>query len=153
MRVESATVTAFTIYDDDGTSGLDPVLVIIQDFGRGAGRIVLECYGQAWSSYWGAMGDRTIRQFFMSVGVDYLVNSLWPPANRTVRKAYREDYLRRIVESVRKAFAIPCLHPNLNKSFVLHGQASYHIKICMNCRDKITIPGPAPSPFSRLEES
>jgi hypothetical protein len=140
MRVEPTTVKAFTIYDNDGSARLDPVLVILQDFGGGAGRIVLECYGEAWSSYWGAMGAQTVQQFFMASSVDYLVNALWPRnGSAPSRKKHREDYLTRIVEAVRKAFAINCPHPNLDKSFVLSAEPGRHIKKCVDCAEKVTI--------------
>lgn len=47
-------------------SGLDPVSVFLEDFESGKGKITIECYGKYWSAYWGAMGERTISEFFSS---------------------------------------------------------------------------------------
>lgn len=152
MRVESAKVEAFTIYDDDGARRLDPVLVILQDLGGGQGRIVLECYGEAWSAYWGAMGNRNIKEFFATTSVDYLVNRLWP-AQVVSRKKHREDYLRRIVESAREALARGCFHFNIDKSFVIFGDETHHIKKCVDCGERIRIAGPVESVFSPVKES
>jgi hypothetical protein len=72
MRTEVAKTEAFTIFDADG---FDPILVVFQDLGDGRGRLLLECYGWAWGSYWGAMGT-TVRDFVDQCGVDYIVNRM-----------------------------------------------------------------------------
>lgn len=54
MRVDnSAKTEAFTIFD---APKLDPVTVVLQDLGPGCGRLMVECWGSAWSAYWGGMG-------------------------------------------------------------------------------------------------
>ena len=55
---------------------LDPVSVYWEDFGPGQGRVTITCYGEAWTAYWPAMGDRTVAKFFSDCDDDYLVNRL-----------------------------------------------------------------------------
>ncbi len=55
---------------------LDPVTVYLEDFEPGQGKITIECFGQSWSSYWGAMRGHTVAQFFCSCDESYLSNCL-----------------------------------------------------------------------------
>ena len=99
MRVEPAHVEALTIYEADR---LDPVFVVLQDFGGGRGRLVVECWGNAWSTYWGAMGSETLRQFIVGCDVDYIANRMWPSKQpRRVKADFA--YLVRIVTAVQNA--------------------------------------------------
>jgi hypothetical protein len=75
----------------------DPITVFFQDFEPGKGRMVMECYGQAWASYWGAMGNHTVRDFVKTAGPDYLVNKL----SRPKQTKTEEKYLRRLVEAIK----------------------------------------------------
>lgn len=56
--------------------GLDPVYVYFDDISAGVGRVILVCWDMAYTGYWGAMGDRTIRQFFEACGADYLMGNM-----------------------------------------------------------------------------
>lgn len=96
MRIEKAQVSAFTIHD---AKALDPVTVIMQDYGSGKGKLILECYSQAWSAYWGAMGNRSLTEFVLGCDVDYLTNRL----SRSCSDDEEVNYVRRIVEAVKTA--------------------------------------------------
>ncbi len=88
MRIEPAKVDAFTIF---GAPALDPVTVVMQDFGGGSGRFIVECYGEAWSAWWGAMGNDDLRGFVTTCSADYVANRLWNsnvPGKQTRRRAY-----------------------------------------------------------------
>lgn len=98
MRVEETKVEALTIRDAER---LDPVLVILQDFGGGAGRLVAECFGSAWSTYWGGMGPRTLREFICSCEPDYIANRLFPEKQRRTKHEYA--YVMRIVAAIQTA--------------------------------------------------
>lgn len=91
MKIETTTVTqAIRITE---IPGLDPINVIFQDTAPGQGRVFVECYGNAWASWWGSMGDRTVRQFVASSHVGYLMNNLvWGRMAKNTRKdgAYLE---------------------------------------------------------------
>jgi len=96
VRIEPANVVAFTIYD---APKLDPITVIMEDVGPGNGRLTVECYGEAWSGYWGAMGDRTLQEFIADCDAGYLANRMSNPYQKNLKN--RDDYLLRIVTAVR----------------------------------------------------
>ena len=76
---------------------LDPVMVCYSDTAPGQGRIVVECYGSAWSAWWGSMGT-DIEAFVASVNADYLTGALAPTCRTMTRK--ESAYLKRIAEVV-----------------------------------------------------
>lgn len=96
MRIELANVYAFTIFD---APELDPITVVMQDYGGGRGRLIIECYGSAWSSYWGAMGpDTSLKTFVTMSGFDYLAYAMWPSSRKRTKSEYA--YLGKIVKAV-----------------------------------------------------
>lgn len=102
MRIEAQRSDAFTIY---GAPGLDPITVVTQDITFGHGRVLVECYGAAWSAYWSAIGvprdQPNVRGFVASMSADYLVDKLWPTTQRRTKRG--EQYLHRIAEAVIEA--------------------------------------------------
>jgi len=97
MKQQRVPVEAVSITD---ASGLDRIHVFWQDIEPGKGYVTIICYGAAWTAYWGAMGGKTIRQFFCEVDADYIVNRMGhtPHLKSTKRDL---EYLTRIVEAVR----------------------------------------------------
>ncbi|NOQ52390.1 MAG: hypothetical protein GQ578_09280 [Desulfuromonadaceae bacterium] len=74
MKIETTKVEKIKISEIDR---LDPVTAILEDFGPGRGKIIIECYGKSWSSSWGGMGkDTKICQFFCSCDEHYLAGNL-----------------------------------------------------------------------------
>lgn len=73
MNVETVQTKTYKLTDLDA---LDPVTVYVTNVAPGKGKIVIECYGQAWSNYWGAMSDRTIEQFVIDANNEYLIEKL-----------------------------------------------------------------------------
>ncbi|EKF9218945.1 hypothetical protein O1B63_002280 [Vibrio cholerae] len=73
MKIEQSTAIKLRITE---VESLDPITVFLEDYAAGKGKIVIECYGKSWSSYWGAMGDGNIAQFFCSCGEHYLISNL-----------------------------------------------------------------------------
>lgn len=61
MKIKKFTTTRITI---DDAPGLDAIGVYLEDLGPGAGRVSIDCHGQAWTGYWGGMGERTAAEFF-----------------------------------------------------------------------------------------
>lgn len=56
---------------------VDPVTVFLENYGGGRGKLTIETFGEAWSSYWGAMGDgRTLEQFILKCDNHYLSKNL-----------------------------------------------------------------------------
>lgn len=87
-------VTALEI---TGAPSLDPIRVILQEYGPGQGRIIIECFGEAWGNYWGAMGQQ-LAEFVAGCEGDYVVNRL--ASGRRNKKD--TAYLTRIVAAVQK---------------------------------------------------
>lgn len=83
---------------------LDPIRVILYDYGEARGRmIVVECYGDAYSHYLGNMGKETVQEFVASCGEDYLVDKLMPGYLHGTRIEKRQEiHLRRIVRRVQE---------------------------------------------------
>jgi len=101
MKIESVSVEALTIVD---APALDPIRVFLQDIEQGKGRIVIECYGVAWSAFWGAMGQSDLRGFVSSCDPIYLANCLSRDGRERSKKA--AAYLLRIVVAVKQALAM-----------------------------------------------
>lgn len=73
MNVIEKQATLLRISDVDG---LDPIDVVLQDYGPGKGEISIACYGKAWTAYWGGMGGRTIAEFLCSCDEHYIAGKL-----------------------------------------------------------------------------
>lgn len=97
MRIEAIQVEAFTVFD---APTLDPVTVVLHDLGGGKGRLLIECYCDAWAGYWGAMGEPLVN-FLTSCSADYIANRVHPGG--LSRKTQRYEYLKRIVVAVQAA--------------------------------------------------
>jgi hypothetical protein len=84
-----------------GAKALDPVCAIFRDAGPQCGELTVTCYGRAWTAYWGAMGDQTVKEFVHSCGRDYICNKL----TDYTRKQTKSDgeYLERIVTALKEA--------------------------------------------------
>ena len=81
----------------EGAPRLDPVTVIYRDHAPGMGSVIVECYGKAWSAFWGGMGNKNIKQFLASVGPDYLAARLGMGLRTNKSEV---DYLLRIAAAV-----------------------------------------------------
>ena len=55
---------------------LDQVTVYVTNYKEGVGKIVIECFGKAWSCYWSAMGKSNIQQFFINCNNEYILNRI-----------------------------------------------------------------------------
>lgn len=99
MRNELQNVRAFRLYD---APKLDPIFVVMQDLGPGVGRLLIECYGDAWSGYWGAMGtDYTLERFLLGCSADYVAGKMLGSQHK--RSKQSQAYILRIVEAVQTA--------------------------------------------------
>lgn len=86
---------------------LDPIDVIFLDHSPGRGRIIVRVYSQAWTAWWGAMGEHhTVRTFFLKCDAPYLVGYLLQGQSETMlvrKRALQEVYLERIVNAIQNA--------------------------------------------------
>ncbi len=103
MRIENTSAIVFTIFD---APRLDPITVVLQDLGPSAGRLIVECYGSAWSGYWGAMGDRNLFDFLCVCSPQYISGKMHPTDHRKMTKR-EEAYLDRVVNVVLTALRSP----------------------------------------------
>ena len=55
---------------------LDPVTIYLENFEPGGGRITITCFRNSWSASWSSMSGRTVEQFFVSCGDEYLAGNL-----------------------------------------------------------------------------
>lgn len=100
MKIEKSTVTKLTI---TGADRLDQITVILEDIAPRRGKIIIECYGESWSSYWGGMGEQTIAQFFCGMDEHYLAKNLKQGIDSTIvdGDSIREGAFRKLIEQRR----------------------------------------------------
>ena len=95
MKIEKSQVTKLELTDLMGDPyRLDPVSIYLEDFGPNPdaaperisrrGKIVVSCWGESWTAYWGAMGDRTVAEFFCSCDEHYIIGYFQPSMRSTV---------------------------------------------------------------------
>lgn len=95
---------SMTIFDaamPPGKGALDPITVILRDFG-GSGQIIVECYGAAWSHWFGAIGNCSLHKFISEVDKHYLSDKLVCTTIRSDKKRER-DYVLHIAASIIEA--------------------------------------------------
>lgn len=95
MRAETVNIECFRFYGVPGI--VDPVTVILEDMAPGAGRVIVECYGSAWSGYWGAMGNMRVREFFCDCGPDYLCSRMAPQSGQGSRST--QKWRQQVIEA------------------------------------------------------
>jgi len=78
---------------------LDPITVVLNDVSHGNGGIIVECYGSAWSAWWGNHGCVSVGEFVAECNTDYLCSKL----SCLKSTARTTGYLSRVVEAVRAA--------------------------------------------------
>lgn len=80
MNTEKKQTETYVITDCDS---LDAVTVYVTNYKLGHGKIVIECYGDAWAHYWGGMGDMTLQEFVVGAENDYLLGKLLKETRQT----------------------------------------------------------------------
>lgn len=56
--------------------GLDPITVYVEEYGPNRARIVVQCYAQAWTAYWGAHGCKSVEAFVAGCNANYITDNL-----------------------------------------------------------------------------
>lgn len=69
MKISKSTVEQIRI---SGLDELDPITVIVEDYNQGQGKIIISSWDGCWNFYWGAMGERNIKEFIVGCHNDYL---------------------------------------------------------------------------------
>ncbi len=92
-------------FEIDASNGVDPIQVFWQDVAVGKGAVTINCYGCAWTVYFGAMGTDTIRSFFADVDVGYLVTKMGN--NHPLKQTKQADkYLARIIANIQQSLKV-----------------------------------------------
>lgn len=76
---------------------LDPIIVYFEDENPGQGRMTIACYGDAWSAWWGSMGDRTVREFVAGTDPGYLSGAM---CQLRAANSMHRDYAWRVAARV-----------------------------------------------------
>lgn len=100
MKIEEGLVRQIKISE---VEDLDPIRVVVEEYTKGEAKVIVECYGQSWSSYWGSMGG-SIKEFFTRTNVDYLVNcferGIRPSTGELDTDAMKETFVSKVRECV-----------------------------------------------------
>ena len=81
MKISNSKVTKLLIED---IIELDPISVILEDIEPRKGKIIIECYGESWSAYWGGMGSHSLSEFFRISSNQYIIGYLAPTMDASV---------------------------------------------------------------------
>ena len=88
----------FEQFEIGDAGGLDTVTVLLRDCGTGRGELIVTCCNEVWLASCSAMGAKTLAQFLMVVGTDYLVDCLKRPRDSQL---YDDAYLQKISRMLR----------------------------------------------------
>jgi len=80
MKIEKKETETYVLTDMER---LDPVTVYVTNHKVGQGKIVIECFGESWSYFWGGMGERSLQQFFVTCENDYVLGKLVKETRQT----------------------------------------------------------------------
>lgn len=107
MRVENyPAAKVFTIFD---APRLDPITVIIQDVAAGKGRLTVECFGSAWSAFWGSIGKVSLIEFLAQSNPGYIADKMHPMGRRMTKR--EAAYLQRIIDIVHTVLKMGMVKP------------------------------------------
>jgi hypothetical protein len=101
MKVALSSTRTFLLTEIEA---LDPVTIFLQDYGR-SGHVTIECYGKAWTTYFGNYGEGTLQKFVAEASPDYLINRFQTSNLPRSFEKQEKAYLSRIVKSVQQAFS------------------------------------------------
>lgn len=102
--LQSDKLDAFVIHDAmraPGRGRIDPITVILRDQ-EGRGQVIVECYGSAWSCYFGSIGKNTLREFIAGCDEYYIADKLQSFGRQMSKKARQleEAYLQDIARAI-----------------------------------------------------
>jgi hypothetical protein len=69
MEIEVSTATKVVV---SKVPDLDPIAIYLEDYGEGRGKVVITCFSESWTYYWGSMGGALL-DFLGRCSNDYLV--------------------------------------------------------------------------------
>ncbi|MFZ6773070.1 hypothetical protein ACO0LB_10190 [Undibacterium sp. SXout7W] len=87
--------------------GLDPVTVYVEQYTAKASRIIVQCYAQAWTAYWGNYGGGSVEEFICNCHPEYIASNLnWGLNGLMLKRVEKHQYayLLRIAAAVKEHF-------------------------------------------------
>jgi len=73
MKIKETLVRKLVLTELDD---LDPITMILEDYGPGRGKLTVECFGDAWSAFWPAIGQCDVARFVARASTDYIASKL-----------------------------------------------------------------------------
>ncbi len=98
--------TRIEVMEIPSSAELDLITVVFQDFGNHRGRIIVTCYGEAWTAYWNSMPEETVKEFVMRMDVGYLTNKLGSTRDNKKWQGYLSKLARQAKIHLRAAETI-----------------------------------------------
>lgn len=107
-----STTTYVRCFVFEGLKDLDPITVFVQNFGykdlskSNAGRITFFCFKNAWTVYFGAIGKKTVEEFFAEAATsdpEYILRRSTPDFVRAYKK-YEKEYILKIIKTIGVGF-------------------------------------------------
>jgi hypothetical protein len=80
MNIEKIQTETYQLTDLDN---LDPITVYTTNYKVGQGKMVIECFCEAWAAYFGRMGECDIQEFILGAHNDYLLGKLLKETSQT----------------------------------------------------------------------
>lgn len=72
MNITKSNVTKLVLSD---LPNLDPIALYLEDYGKGAGKVIITCYSDSRTNFWSHMGEgNTLSSFMQSASVQYLAD-------------------------------------------------------------------------------
>lgn len=71
MKVNQSTVVRLQLTE---LENLDPILIFLEETGPRQGKIIIECYGKSWSTYFSGAGNNGLAAFVAGLDEEYLIN-------------------------------------------------------------------------------
>ena len=104
MKITESQVKKLRITD---VQNLDHLTVIVENFSKGSGKIIIECFGESWSHYWSHywshMGDGyTLETFFCQASNEYIAGKLCRGREDEPSWQGMQDILRKEIIKMRK---------------------------------------------------
>lgn len=93
MKIEHQVKKSFRITEVDR---VDLIEVVTEDMEPGKGKIIITCFGKAWTAYWGGMNGGTVSEFIRRCDNDYLMGYFAPTMNSTIDAV--EDDLEKVAK-------------------------------------------------------
>jgi hypothetical protein len=99
MKITTSLVKKIVV-NDLKEERLDPISIYLEDYGVGAGKLIITCFDKSWTYYWGSMGEGNLTDFILSCDNWYLSKKLNPsvPADLNDEDGLEDEAKKRIIE-------------------------------------------------------